>query len=94
MGKGEWKEGEMGKGEWEEGRQRDTAASYLNLYSLGDVEDEVNIGVVVVVGSSWNWNEVVRQLDVLCICLGEEGRRGGGERRSEEREEGRGRKIF
>ena len=60
----------------EAGMQRDTAASYLNLYSLGDVKDEVNIGIVVVVGSSWNWNEVVCQLDVLCICLGEEGRRG------------------
>ena len=76
------------------GVQRDNTASYLDLYSLGDVKDEVNIGVVVVVGSSRNWNEVVCQLDVLGVCLGEEGRRGGGERRSEEREEGRRRNIF
>ena len=74
--------------------QRGITISYLDLYSLGDVKDEVNISVVVVVRSSRNWNEVVCQLDVLCVCLGKEGRRGGGERRSEEREEGRGRKIF
>ena len=63
----------------EAGMHRDITASYLDLYSLGDVKDEVNIGVVVIVGSSRNWNEVVCQLDVLCICLGEEGRRRGGE---------------
>lgn len=33
----------------EAGMQRDTTAFNLDLYSLGNVKDEVNIGIVVVV---------------------------------------------
>lgn len=53
-------------------REVERHASYLDWYSLGNVKDEVNVGIVVVVGASWDWDEVVRQLDVLCICLGKE----------------------
>ena len=37
---------------------------------LCDIEDKVNVGIVVVVGSTGHWDEVVCQLDVLCISLG------------------------
>ncbi len=42
---------------------------YLDRYPLGNVQDQVHIGVVVVVGASRHWDEVVRQFDVLCISL-------------------------
>ena len=88
---------ESGREEWRRvgGREGKIAASYLDWYSLGNVKDEVNVGIVVVVGASWDWNKVVRQLNVLCICLGEEGRErkrggrgGGGIGRGEERKRG------
>lgn len=39
---------------------------YLNRYALGNVKNELNIGVVVVVSPSWHRYIMICHLDVLC----------------------------
>ena len=41
----------------------------FHIIPLGNVEDQVNVGIVVVIGSSADLNNVVRHLDVLRIGL-------------------------
>ena len=41
----------------------------LNFVPLGDVQDEVNIRIVVVVGAAPDWHDVISQLDVLRVGL-------------------------
>ena len=55
-----------------------------NLYwnSPSNVQDEVTVGIIVVVGASRYGDEVVSQPNVLCISLG--GREGGIIRADEE----------
>ena len=52
-----------------------TDTANLDRYPLGNVKNEIHVGIVVVVGATWHRDEVVCQLDVLRICLRE---RGGG----------------
>lgn len=39
---------------------------HLNRYALGNVQDELHIGVVVVVSPSWHRYVVICHFDVLC----------------------------
>ena len=54
---------EEDNGQWE--------GPHLHGYPLGQVQNEVHIGIVVVVGASGHKDEVVSQPDVLSISLRE-----------------------
>ena len=45
----------------------DAGAAHLNLSPLGNVKDELHIGVVIIVGSSWYWHILVSQPNILWL---------------------------
>lgn len=40
--------------------------SYLNRYAFGNVQNELDIGIVVVISPSWHRHVMIGHFDVLC----------------------------
>jgi len=69
---GEGRKIEGGGREGKEGKSSPSSPNGVNSCSLGNIDDKVDVGVVVVVGSSWDFDESISHSNVVGVDFPED----------------------